>query len=138
MSAKDTYHDAVKKALIKDGWTITHDPYTLTFGPKDVYVDLGCQRTLGAQRGEEKIAVEIKSFLGASEIRDFEVALGQYIFYRSLLTRAEPDRKLFLAVPHFIWTGILGEPIARPVFEDLHIPLVTFHPAREEIVKWIP
>ena len=27
--ARDLFHDIVKKALIKDGWTITHDPFTL-------------------------------------------------------------------------------------------------------------
>jgi hypothetical protein len=32
MPASDLYHDTVKNALTKDGWTITHDPYTLTFG----------------------------------------------------------------------------------------------------------
>jgi hypothetical protein len=26
MPAKDIFHDAVKIALQKDGWTITHDP----------------------------------------------------------------------------------------------------------------
>ncbi|MGD2183210.1 element excision factor XisH family protein [Lusitaniella coriacea LEGE 07167] len=31
MPAKDTYHDAVKNALIKDGWTITADPYYIAF-----------------------------------------------------------------------------------------------------------
>ncbi len=29
MPAKDIYHDTVKKALIKDGWKITHDPLKL-------------------------------------------------------------------------------------------------------------
>lgn len=138
MSAKDTYHNAVKNALVKDGWTITHDPYTLAFGRKDVYVDLGCQRILAAERGLEKIAVEIKGFMGASEIRDLEVAVGQYVFYRSLLTRFEPDRKLFLAVPDDVVAGTLEEPIARPVLEDLHIALMAFNPEHEEIVKWIP
>ena len=27
--AKDLYHNAVRNALIKDGWTITHDPLRL-------------------------------------------------------------------------------------------------------------
>nr|WP_286392563.1 element excision factor XisH family protein [Pseudanabaena mucicola] len=27
MSARDLFHDIVKNALQKDGWTITHDPY---------------------------------------------------------------------------------------------------------------
>nr|WP_283752496.1 element excision factor XisH family protein [Roseofilum acuticapitatum] len=26
MSAKDVFHDTVRIALEKDGWTITHDP----------------------------------------------------------------------------------------------------------------
>ena len=39
MPAKDIYHDAARNALLKDGWTITHDPYTLTFGQRNVFVD---------------------------------------------------------------------------------------------------
>jgi hypothetical protein len=138
MPAKDIYHDSVKKALIKDGWTITHDPYTLTFGPRDVFVDVGAERILAATRGSEKIAVEIKSFQSASDIRDLEVALGQYVFYRSLLIRVEPDRKLFLAVPHPVFANTLQEPIARPVLADLSVALIAFDPHQEVIVQWIP
>jgi hypothetical protein len=29
MPAKDVYHDAVRNALVKDGWTITADPYPI-------------------------------------------------------------------------------------------------------------
>jgi hypothetical protein len=99
MPAKDTYHDAVRAALIRDGWTITHDPYTILFGLDNLYADLGAEKTLGAERGDEKIAVEIKSFLGTSGLRDFELALGQFLFYRTLIDRTEPERTLFLAVP---------------------------------------
>ncbi len=28
MSRRDTYHYVVTDALIREGWTITHDPYT--------------------------------------------------------------------------------------------------------------
>jgi hypothetical protein len=38
MPARDLYHQAVKAALIADGWTITHDPYRVGFGGKDVYI----------------------------------------------------------------------------------------------------
>src|SRR2546429_105981 len=41
MPALDTYHNVGKNALVKDGWTITHDPLTLTYGQTDVFVDLG-------------------------------------------------------------------------------------------------
>jgi hypothetical protein len=126
MPARDIYHNSVKNALIKDGWTITHDPYTLTFGLRDVFVDIGAERMLAAEKGDEKIAVEIKSFRGASDIHDLEMAVGQYIFYRALLTRLEPDRKLFLAVPASVFDSTLSEPIARPVMEDLSIALISF------------
>jgi hypothetical protein len=137
MPAKDAYHPHVRHALIKDGWTITHDPYTLTFGQRDVFVDLGAERVLAAERANEKIAVEIKGFQSASDMRDLENAIGQYAFYRSLLTRFDPDRKLYLAVPHSVFAGTISEPIARPVIEDLHIALVSFDPRTEEIVQWM-
>jgi hypothetical protein len=89
MSAKDLYHDVVKTALIKDGWTITHDPYTLSAGCTDVFVDLGAERILAAERNSDKIAVEVKSFRGPSEVRDLEIAIGQYVFYAVL---ARPGR----------------------------------------------
>lgn len=40
MPAKNIYHDLVVRALTADGWTITHDPLTLSFGGKDLFVDL--------------------------------------------------------------------------------------------------
>ena len=67
-----------------------------------------------------------------------ENAVGQYAFYRSLLIRTDPDRKLFLAVPYTILLSTLDEPIARPVVEDLNIALAAFDPVREEIVKLTP
>ena len=99
MPARDRYHDCVRNALIKDGWVITHDPLRLPWGKKDLYVDLGASSSLAAEKGERRIAVEIKSFLGKSEIDDLEKALGQFALYRSVLARREPDRTLFLAVP---------------------------------------
>ncbi|MBI2807952.1 MAG: hypothetical protein HYX68_23455 [Planctomycetes bacterium] len=69
MPARDLYHQAVKNALVKDGWTITHDPFHLPSAGKHLYVDLGAEQLLGAERAAEKIAVEIKSFLGSSVFR---------------------------------------------------------------------
>lgn len=136
MPARDLYHSAVRKALIKDGWTITHDPYTLSVGLKDVYIDLGAERMIAAERGKEKIAVEIKTFRGASDIRDLEVAIGQYALYRSSLSRVEPERFLYLAVPQSVFETILTERMARYVLEDLHVALVTFDPVEETIRQW--
>ena len=67
MPARGLYHDAVKNALAKDGWTVTHDPFHIKVGAKDLFVDLGAEQLLGAEKGDRKIAVEVKSFAGPSE-----------------------------------------------------------------------
>ena len=56
MPAKDIYHNNVKNALIKDGWKITHDPLRLEWGGKDMYVDLGAEELLAAEKGGRQIA----------------------------------------------------------------------------------
>jgi hypothetical protein len=68
MPAKDIYHDAVKNALIKDGWTITADPYYIIYKKLRLIADLGAERSLSAQKGNDKIVIEIKSFLNPSFI----------------------------------------------------------------------
>ena len=85
MAAKDLYHDLVKELLIADGWTITHDPLLLSFGVRKVYADIGAERLIAAEREKEKIAVEVKSFVGLSVIGDLERALGQWRIYSHLL-----------------------------------------------------
>src|SRR5262245_16308685 len=90
MSARDKYHDPCKKALIKDGWKITDDPLRLEYGSKDMYVDLGAEEVLAAEKAGQKIAVEIKSFLGPSDLTDLQRALGQFVLYRSVIERTEP------------------------------------------------
>ena len=96
--AKDKYHYQVKEALEKEGWTITHDPYFIRLGKRKGYIDLGAEM-IGAERGKEKIAVEIKSFSGVSDVDEFEDALGQFLLYKLALDKKEPDRILFLAMP---------------------------------------
>ena len=72
--ARDLYHPHVIDALVRDGWTVTHDPLTVRIGAKDMFVDLGAERLVAAEKGERKIAVEVKSFLGPSETRELELA----------------------------------------------------------------
>jgi len=137
MSAKDTFHDVVIAALVKDGWTITHDPYTLSFGTTNVYTDLGAERPIAAQRGEEKIALEIKSFLGDSAVRELELGLGQFVLYRMLMRKVEPDRTLLLAVPDAIFKSLFEEPAGQRVIQEVGLKLAVFDPIREEIIQWL-
>jgi len=87
MLARDIYHNAVRNAIEKDSWQITKDPFILKWGTRDLYIDLGAEKLIAAEKSGEKIAVEIKSFIGASPVTDLENALGQYILYYDILTR---------------------------------------------------
>jgi hypothetical protein len=138
MPAKDTYHNAVRNALIKDGWTITHDPLRLQWGRKDMFVDLGAERLIAAERAEERIAVEIKGFHGPSDMANIENAVGQYMVYQSFLRRLEPDRLLYLAVPDEIVRDVFEEPVGEVLLEDNLARVIGVNMEREEIVRWIP
>lgn len=59
--AKDFYHQHVREALEKSGWTITHDPYPLATGVMDYEVDYGAEQLFAAEKGPEKIAIEVKT-----------------------------------------------------------------------------
>ncbi len=97
--AKDKLHEIVKNALEKDGWVVTHDPFFLHTKPRRQEIDLGAEKVIVAERGSDKIAVEVKSFVNKSNLYDFYEALGQYISYRIGLRLQELDRILYLAIP---------------------------------------
>ena len=137
MPAKDIYHQIVKDALIKDGWTITDDPLKLTIGSRSLYVDLGVSKLLAAQKEDQKIAVEIKSFLSASPINDLENALGQYVLYQNILQSTDAERILFLAIREEVYNDLFSEPIGQLLLNNQQIKLIVFNFLRQELVKWI-
>lgn len=138
MPAKDIYHNTVKNALIKDGWIITHDPLRIRLARgKNLFVDLGAERLLAAERGTQKIAVEIKSFTSPSDMRDLEQAVGQFVLYERLLKRYYSDYILYLAVSEDIRKTVFEEEAGETMIEDNIIRLVSFDPTKEAIVKWI-
>jgi hypothetical protein len=136
MPRRDLYHAAVKQALITDGWTITHDPYTISFGARHGFVDLGAERAIAAERGGRKIAVEIKSFAGPSPVNDLGEAVGQYLLYRSWMSRTEPDRELYLAVDPDAATVVFGDASAQVLLDDYAIKLLVVDTEQERIVAW--
>jgi hypothetical protein len=138
MPAKGLYHDTVKNALIKDGWTITDDPLHLKWGVKDLYVDLGAEQLLAAEKGQRKIAVEIKNFVGVSEVDDLEKALGQYVLYHDVLCEVEPDRELYLAVNEETFVDLFEEPIGKLLLDNQRLRLLVFDPQTEVIQRWTP
>ncbi|MBE9196424.1 XisH family protein [Synechocystis sp. LEGE 06083] len=104
MPAKDLYHEAVKNALIKDGWTITADPYPIEYEDAELYPDLAIEKFISEEQRQRKIIIEIKSFLGPSMMKDFEMALGQYIFYRDLIQLGQDEyQEIYLAIKDEIY-----------------------------------
>lgn len=137
MPARDLYHESAKKALIRDGWTITHDPFRLKWAETAMYSDLGAERLLAAEKSEQRIAVEIKSFIGASPVADLEQAIGQFTVYRTVLAKTEPDRILYLAVRKKVLRDVFNKPLGKLLLEEHLVRVIAFDPKEEVIVRWI-
>ena len=134
--AKDIFYNAVKVALQKDGWSITHDPYERSVGGVEMYIDLGAEQLIGAERDGSKIAVEIKSFLGRSLISEFHAAHGQYIDYLYALSEKDPERVLYLAVPVKIYADFFSLQFIQTAVRRSQLRLVIYDPDREVITLW--
>ncbi len=138
MSRKDQFHEAVKHALEKDGWLITHDPFTIQISEAiKLKIDLGAESTIAAQRDQEKIAIEIKSFITDSDISEFHAALGQYLNYIQALEDKEPDRTLHLAVPLETYDNFFQISFVQKSLKRHAINLIIYDPIEEEITAWI-
>ena len=135
--AKDKYHDLVKKALTELGWDITDDPYLIATLQRTLRVDLGAEKVIAAEKDNQKIAVEIKSFIGISKLHDFYKALGQFTYYHAALEDFEADRKLFLAIPETMYSEFFSEPLTQRIVEQQDIKLIVYSVATELIIKWI-
>lgn len=138
MARRDLYHETVINALRDDGWTITDNPLYLSYGGRNLEIDLGAELPIGAEKGTRRIAVEVKSFIGKSEVVDLEDALGQYLLYRTLLSRLAPDRELFLAVSILAYDGIFSEPLGQLMVETYTLRLLVFDDITRKVLQWIP
>ncbi|WP_318727891.1 XisH family protein [Roseofilum sp. Guam] len=134
--AKDLFHDVVKNALEKEGWLITDDPLEIRTGGATVKIDLGAEQILAAERDNEKIAVEIKSFLGPSNLYEFHGAVGQFMTYRLALQAKQPERTLYLAVPLDIHQQFFSLPFVQMVVNHYEISLIIYDSVEEVIAEW--
>lgn len=138
MPAKDLYHDTVVEALKADGWQITDDPLYLGFGGRNLWVDIGAEReTLAAEKGDEKIAVEVKSFISTSPVDDLQKASGQFHMYREIIARLYPERILYMAVSKAAFESIFAETLGSLMIETMNIRMIVFDPHTQRIIKWI-
>ena len=112
-------------------WSFNGDPriFSSTSGRNDCWP---------RPRGGQKIAVEVKSFAGASIVTELERALGQFILYRDILEETEPERLLFLAITRKVYDDLFREPIGQLLLMRESLRLLVFNPDPGVIVQWIP
>lgn len=137
MPAKDIYHNAVKNALLKDGWTITADPYSIKYEDAELYADLAAQKPIAAEKKGQKIVVEIKSFVGRSQMYDFHSALGQYLVYRKLIQLTAPEYTLYLAIDDIVYKEFFQRKSVQIITNENQLLLMVVEMDREEILQWI-
>ncbi len=102
----------------------------------DYEIDLGAEKLLEAEKGSEKIAVEIKSFLKTSLVNEFHGVLGQYLVYREGLLRLAPNRKLYLAIPYFADLRLEEHKFLQELIKQYDIKIVVFDTENHIIVQW--
>lgn len=137
MPKYDLHHNAVKNALVKDGWTVTHDPFTIKLDDLKLYVDLAAEKPVLLNDPLQTIAIEIKVFGGLSFITEFEKAVGQYRIYHQFLEELFPERILYLAVALSAFEESFQLPSIQAIVRKQEIRLLVFNAETEEILQWI-
>ncbi len=137
MPAKDLFHEKLKAALLKDGWTVTDDPLSIKLTKQTVFVDLGAERPLAAEKEGRKIAVEIKGYNAFSPIYAIQRALGQYLFYRYLVQKRQPERVVWLALPKQTLELFEQETEIGDMMRHYGVYRLIYDADKETIVQWI-
>jgi hypothetical protein len=110
----------------------------LRIGKKRLYIDLGATSLFSAEKARRLIAVEVKSFVGASDILDLEQAIGQYVVYRKILDKQEPERLLYLAISTTAFSSVFETELGQLLLADKTIRLLVFDQETEVVQEWIP
>jgi hypothetical protein len=138
MSRRDDFHFPVRRALEKEGWTITNDPLVLYFKDVRLRADLGAKH-LAADKEGRKIAVEVKDFDSGSQANELERMIGQLELYQWALDEQEPDRELFLAVSREVYDErvLNAQSALHAVVTRKRIKLIVFDSSQEVILQWV-
>jgi len=132
--AKDRLHDAVVRALRKDGWSIKTEQAAILLPERRLWIDIQTEKK--PQR--LVILVEVKGFEHMpSPVEYLAGAVGKYALYRAALDYLKIHTPLYMAVPILAYNGILSEEVGKQTLQRVGIKLIVFDPELEEIVAWI-
>ena len=79
----------------------------------------------------------MKSFVGASSLHEFHLAIGQFLNYRIVLAEAEPDRILYLAISDYVYTNLLLTPFGQLAKNKHQLKIIVFDDEQEVINQWL-
>ena len=130
MPARDNIHFAILRALVKYGLSVMHDPLTLRFDAARVFVDVAGEFEV------RQIAVEIKSFAGASAIHELECALGQMLTSKTASAMSETPREIFLPIP-LAALPIFESELTTEVRRRYDINVIVVDIEKEEVTQWL-
>lgn len=134
--ARDIFHDAVREGLKKDGWQVTHEHMQLQVGGVEMYVDLAAEPLIAAEKEDQKIAVEVKSFIQVSDIHEFHLAIGQYRNYLLALSIRDPERVLYLGVTEEAFNRFFTLQFVQQALEFNSVHFLVYDTQEEKIVLW--
>jgi len=103
----------------------------------DYEIDFGAEPLIAAEKAEQLIAIEVKSFLGPSTINEFHRAVGQFNDYSVALEIQDPERVLFLAVPEKIWLRFFQKQIIQKSLQRISAKVLVYDPNLNVVVQWI-
>ncbi|MBW4525401.1 MAG: XisH family protein [Phormidium tanganyikae FI6-MK23] len=126
----------MRNALSKDGWIITSDPLRIRYEEIQVSADMAATKLFAAEQDARRIAVEVKSFISLSPVRDLETALGQYIIYRGFLSLTDPDRQVYMAIREEVFNAFFQLKAIQTIIKQNQILLIVIDTTNEVIVQW--
>jgi hypothetical protein len=138
--AVDSCEEQVIRAMLKEGWRVTHRPISipvlLTDNDKQEYL-FADVRFRQQQSSEAILIVEIKCFSNPTTIlSEFYRVVGQYLVYRNGLALIGVQEPIYLAVPASVYHRFFQMPIIDRTLQDTNIATVIVDLEQEEIVTW--
>lgn len=138
MPAIDRCEPQIVRALEKDGWSVTHQPFAIRIDKTRggyVFADLRLQNQ---QSGQSAIVVEVKCFGSTRTFLDeFYQAIGQYTVYRNALALNNIQSTVYLAIPDAVYRTLFQQTLIATVLRDIHVNIVVVDLKKEEITQWI-
>ena len=138
MPNKDLHHDIVVRALQKAGWEIIKEQNYFSVGDspetaRRLYIDIKAKHITQAI----VILIEVKD-LDSSPVHELMEMIGQYIVYQAALDLIGDKTPLYVAIPEKAYQIIIAHPLVKKSLKDIVIPMFTYDPEKEELIRWIP